>query len=150
VSLAVGLVGQPLNPILRFRRSGLVLAVLLGSLLVVAAGAALFDWNWLRGPLERYLSEKSGRQITIGELQVTPGLVPTIRLRDVHVANASWADHRPMAVAGEAAFTVSIQSMWSEAPIISRLLLVDADVDLERQANGLRNWRLTNPEYRGP
>ena len=55
-----------------------------------------------------------------------------------------------MAVAGEASFTVSLASVWQKRPIITRLVLVDAEVDLERQANGLRNWRLTNPEYRGP
>ena len=142
--------GGTLRPVFRFHRPRPAAAVLLGSLVAIAIVALAFDWNWLRGPLERYLSDKSGRRVTIGELHVTPGLVPTIRLRGVHVENASWAERRPMAVAGEAAFTVSLESMWKDAPVISRLVLVDADVDLERQANGLRNWRLTNPEYRGP
>jgi uncharacterized protein involved in outer membrane biogenesis len=34
--------------------------------------------------------------------------------------------------------------------VIRHLRLVDADVDLERQADGLRNWRLTRPDDRGP
>ena len=149
-SPTVGLVGAVLRFVTRFHRPGFVASTLLGCLVAIAVALLAFDWNWLRGPLERYLSEKSGRQVTIADLHVTPGLVPTIRLRGVHVENAPWADRRPMAVAGEAAFTVSLRSIWREAPIISRLVLVDADVDLERQANGLRNWRLTNPEYRGP
>jgi uncharacterized protein involved in outer membrane biogenesis len=45
---------------------------------------------------------------------------------------------------------VSLASIREGRPIISRLVLVDAEVDLERQADGQRNWRLTQPEYRGP
>jgi len=26
---------------------------------------ALFDWNWLRGPMSTYLSSKFGRSVTI-------------------------------------------------------------------------------------
>ncbi|HVE88543.1 MAG TPA: hypothetical protein VNA44_02490, partial [Burkholderiaceae bacterium] len=29
---------------------------------------AIFDWNWFRGPLERKLSESTGRPVTIGYL----------------------------------------------------------------------------------
>jgi AsmA family protein len=126
------------------------MAALLGCILAVAIAAALFDWNWLRGYVERHLSEKSGREVRIAHLHVTPGLEPTIRLRGVYVENAPWGDRRPMAVAREASFTVSLASIWRDRPIISHLVLVDADVNLERAADGLRNWRLTNPEYRGP
>ncbi|MBC7955981.1 MAG: AsmA family protein, partial [Cytophagales bacterium] len=33
---------------------------------------------------------------------------------------------------------------------ITQMELVDADISLERQADGLRNWRLTRPDDRGP
>jgi uncharacterized protein involved in outer membrane biogenesis len=55
-----------------------------------------------------------------------------------------------MAVAGEAIFTFSLRSLWEQRPVILRLVLRDADVDMERQADGLRNWRLTHPDDRGP
>ena len=139
-----------MRPAFRLHRPGPVTVVLLGCLAAAAVTLLAFDWNWLRGPLERYLSERSGRDVRVAELHVTPGLEPTIRLRGVYVENAPWADRRPMAVAGEASFTVSLASVWQKRPIIMRLVLVDAEVDLERQADGLRNWRLTNPEYRGP
>ena len=139
-----------MRSVFRFRRLGRATTVLLGALLAVVVTAALFDWNWLRGPLERYLSEKSRREVRIADLHVTPGLEPTIRVRGVYIENAPWADRRPMAVAREASFTVSLASIWRDRPIISLLVIVDADVDLERQANGLRNWRLVYPDSTGP
>jgi uncharacterized protein involved in outer membrane biogenesis len=110
----------------------------------------LFDWNWLRHPLERYLSERAGRTVTMDDLQVTfsPRLEPTVWLRGVYVENAQWADKRPMAVAKTAAFTFSLASVIEGRPVVSHLLLTDADVDLERQADGLTNWRLTHPDDR--
>jgi hypothetical protein len=35
-------------------------------------------------------------------------------------------------------------------PVIALLVLHDGEVDLERRADGLRNWRLSQPEDRGP
>ena len=124
--------------------------ILLGALLVLAMVAALFDWNWFRHPVERFFSEKSHREVRIGDLNVELGwsLEPTVRLRNVYVENAPWADKRPFAVAGEASFTLSLKSLWKRRPVISRLVLIDADIDLERQADGLRNWRLRNPDNR--
>lgn len=146
---AVG--GNSIMPF-RFPKFGRTTSVLLGLLVVLAIGVALFDWNWFRHPLERYLIHRSHRAIRIGDLHVDLGfsLEPTVRVRDVYIENAPWANKRPVAVAGEASFTFSLKSVWEGRAVISRLVLIDADVDLERQVDGLRNWRLLNPEDRGP
>ncbi len=49
---------------------------------------AIFDWNWFRGPLERYLSESSGRPVTIGHLDVELALPPRIIISDIAIGNA--------------------------------------------------------------
>jgi uncharacterized protein involved in outer membrane biogenesis len=113
----------------------------------------LFDWNWVRPAVEGYLSKKSGREVRAGHLAISGllSLEPTVTLRGVRIQNAPWADTRqPMAVAGEAAFTFSIRSMFDDLTIITKIELKDADVDMEKQADGLRNWRLNNPDDRGP
>jgi uncharacterized protein involved in outer membrane biogenesis len=117
-----------------------------------AVAAALFDWNWFRHPVEQYLQHRSHREVRIGHLDIDVGLTlePTVHLRDVHVQNAPWASDRPAAVVGAASFTFSLRSVWEGRPVISRLELHDADVSLERRADGLRNWRLRNPDDRGP
>jgi len=137
------------RPSFSFKRSH---AILLGVVLAFAAGVMLFDWNWLRPALVNYLAKKSGREIRIDDLHIDIGwpIAPTVRLRGVRVENAAWASRQPMAVAAEAAFTFAAKSLWSDLIVVTRLVLVDADVSMERKADGLRNWRLTNPEDRGP
>ena len=136
----------------KFPRFDRTIKVLLGLVVVLAVIAALFDWNWLRHPLERYLNEQSHREIRIGDLHVDLGfsLEPTVRVRDVYIENAPWADKRPFISAREVSATFSLKSVWQKRPVISRLVLIDADLDMERQADGLRNWRLLNPEDRAP
>lgn len=130
------------------RRTRLFLA--LGALLVVTVAA--FDWNWFRYPLQQYLVHRSHRDVRVGHLDVDVGLSlePTVHLRDVYVQNAPWGSERPTAVIGAVSFTFSLRSVWEARPVISRLVLHDAEVSLERQADGLRNWRLRRPDDRGP
>lgn len=136
----------------RFPIRSRVARIALAALGVVVVIAVAFDWNWFRGPLEHYLGQRSHREVRIGKLEVDVGgwLEPTVRVYDVYVQNAPWAGDQPAAVAREAAFTFSLQTLWEGRPVISRLVLVDADVTLERRADGLRNWRLRNPDDRSP
>ena len=127
--------------------------ILLGAALAVALSLAVFDWNWLRPSLERHLSENSGRAVNIGDLHVELGFSfePTVRLRRVYVENAPWArGKRPMAVIGEVSYTFPIQTLWDEKRVVTRMVLKDAELDLEWLPDGLRNWRLRDPDYRGP
>jgi AsmA family protein len=127
--------------------------ILLGVALTAALSLALFDWNWLRPSLERHLSENTGRAVNIGDLEVQLGFSfePTVRLRRVHVENAPWArSKRPMAVIAEVSYTFPIQTLWDEKRVVTRMVLKDAELDLEWLPDGLRNWRLRDPDYRGP
>lgn len=114
--------------------------------------ALAFDWNWFRPALEQYLADKSHRSVRIDDFRVgfSWSLDPTFRLRGVRIENAAWADPRPFIVARELTATCTLASLFRKRPVITRLELVDADIDLERQADGLRNWRLTRPDDRGP
>ena len=51
----------------------------------------LFNWNWLRKPLQNYISKKTQREFTISHIDVDLGFTPTIKLKDVYFANADWA-----------------------------------------------------------
>ena len=70
----------------------------MGLALLVAAAVvfvALFDWNWVRPSLERYISNKTEREFRTSDLHVKLGLTPTIRMRDVYFGNAAWAKDEP-------------------------------------------------------
>src|SRR5260221_706831 len=84
--------------------------VLLGLLALSAVVVALFDWNWFRHPVERYLTDQSHREVRIGDLHVDIGfsLEPTVRVRDVYIENAPWADKRPFLTAREGSFTGAV------------------------------------------
>lgn len=133
-------------------RFGLAAKILLGTVVAIGAIVLLFDWNWLRHPVEHYITDKSHREVRIGHLDVDLNfsLEPTVRVRDLHIENAEWADKRPFINAAQADFTFSLRSVWEGRPVISKLVLVDAELDMERQADGTRNFRLINPDYRGP
>lgn len=125
-------------------------------LAIAAALVALlvfWDWNWFRPSLVTYLAGRSGRSVQIDDLSIgmDGALQPVVRLRGVRIENAAWADtKRPMAVAGAAEFTFSWRSLAERRPVVAKLALVDADIDLQRRADGLRNWRLRRPDDRGP
>src|SRR4051812_8063076 len=68
----------------------------------------LFDWNWVRPPLERYISKKTEREFRISDLHVKLGLTPTIRMRNVYFGNAKWSKNEPaMAKVDELEFSIS-------------------------------------------
>lgn len=133
---------------LRFPRIGRKTRILLGLLVALFILAAGFDWNWFRHPAERYLFNRSHREVRIGDLHVrlNANFEPTVRLRAVYIENAPWADRRPFVTAGEVSFTFSLNSLSQRRPVLSKVLLIDADIDMERQADGHRNWRLRDPE----
>ena len=83
-------------------------------------------------------------------LGLTDALTPEVSFDGVRIANAPWADaSRPFAVLEQAVFQLAWQRLdgrW----LVTRMILRDGEVHLLRQADGRRNWRLRDPENRGP
>ena len=71
----------------RLKRWQSVLLAILAALVILAI---LFDWNWFRGPLERYVSKRTEREFRISHLDIDLSWNPTIKLKDVYFANAPW------------------------------------------------------------
>ncbi len=129
-------------------------AVLLGALGLLGLVAALLaDWNWWARPaLVHYLAHKSGREVRLESLQVRLDAngQPVVRMRGLYVGNAPWATgERPFITAREADFTFDWATLFAPLRLMRELHLVEADVDLQRRPDGLRNWRLTRPDDRG-
>ncbi len=127
--------------------------VALGGLALVAVLACTFRWNWCGPWLRHYVMARSGRAMTFDDLQVhfRHGLDPTIELRNLTIQNAPWAaTPAPFIRAGRIALTLSWRTLADDVKVIEMIELEDAQVDMERQADGLRNWRITRPDDRGP
>ncbi len=120
------------------------------ALLALACGLALlfivFDWNWLRSPLERYVSDKTQREFRIAHLDVDLGLTPTIKLKDLYFANAPWSQiGAPMASVGSLEFSVSLRDLWHGKILVPRVALSRADLVFEKAGDGRKNWVLKEP-----
>lgn len=133
----------------RFRhpRLSIGVALVVGALVVLYI---FFDWNWLRSPLEHYVTQKTHRVFRVADLKVRLGLTPVIRMRDVYFENAPWSHRQPMASIGQLEFSISLRALWHGQMIIPQLSLADAHVLLERTADGHKNWLLSDPEDRSP
>lgn len=120
----------------RPRRSWVVPAVLVA----VAAFVVLFDFNWLRGPLEDRLAAASGRRVGIGHLSVEPGWPATVVLEGVRLGNTDWSNHATMGQARTVRVRVEPWPLL-RGRLVLRSLHLDAPVLLlERTAAGDANW----------
>ena len=102
---------------------------------------AIFDWNWLRGPAERFASRAMARPVSIGHLDVRlHRLTPNVVLSDVTLGNADWVGPQPMARAKEVVFEVALPTLLTREIDIPHLRLKDANVAFVRDAEGRANW----------
>ena len=130
-------------------RLGLVVA--LGLTLLFVAVLASHPW-WLAPPLGAYLSKTSGREVHFDRVRLglSDALTPEVAFDGVRIANAPWADAgRPFAVLGQAVFQFAWHR-YDDRWLVTKMILRDGEVHLVRQADGRRNWRLRDPEDRGP
>ena len=116
---------------------------LLGALAVlIVLFLAVFQWNWLRGPLERYLSENTGRPVTIGYLDVELALAPRIVISDIAIGNADWAGEEPLGILRELMVSVSLPSLFTSEIVLPHVRLTGGEVNLVRDKGGRANWQL--------
>lgn len=135
------------------RRRFRALRVLLVVVLALAAFCWAFDWNWCRPLIRHYVMSKSQRSVDFDDMKVhwRYGLDPVIEFRGLTIQNAPWAATKaPFLHAGRIALTLSWRTLGSDMTVISMIELEDAQVDMERLANGIRNWRITRPDDTGP
>lgn len=83
-----------------FRRRQVLIAVLGLIAAALALLLWLWDWNWFKGPLERAVQARTGRELRIdGDLDVDLGRITTVRADSVRLANAAWSKPPQMATA---------------------------------------------------
>ena len=121
-----------------------------GLLVLLLLLALVFDWNWLRPPLERYVARKTQREFRIDDLHVRLGLTPTIRMRGVRFGNADWSDQgQPMAKIEQLEFSVSLRDL-PEKILVPRMALTRPELLFERLADNRKNWILSGPADTAP
>jgi AsmA protein len=122
-----------------------------GVVLVLFVAIALFlafGMNTLREPIANAVTKATGRELVIeGDLKpVWSWLHPRIRVEGVTFANADWgkADYLLNANAIEA--SVSILPLFIGRIVLPEVHLEGAELALERDADGRRNWLLKDED----
>ena len=130
---------SPLVTVLKWLAALLFAALLMGVLLI-----ALFGWNWMRAPMERYALEKTGRVLRIeGDLRVR-GDWPALRLQaaGVRFANPDWAQESQMFSAEGVEVAVELLPLLRGQLVFPLVRLDRAVAYLEQAADGRRSWLL--------
>jgi len=115
----------------------------LGALVLVLALVLTFmDWNWFKHPLERVVSAKSGRTVTIaGNLDVHIwSWTPTVVLNGLTLGNPSWEANRPMARIERLEIHLKLLPLLKGDVILPRVALLKPDVYLHQDRAGRANW----------
>lgn len=73
------------------------LAIVLAALVVLIL---LWDWNWLKRPIQSQVQLRTGREFVIGgDLDVDLGRITTVRAQQLRFGNADWSREPTMASA---------------------------------------------------
>jgi uncharacterized protein involved in outer membrane biogenesis len=118
---------------------------LLAAVLVIALVVflILFRWDWLRGPLARYLSGRLHRPVAItGHLHVHPwSWTPQATVTGLVIGTAPWAGKTPLATLPSITVQAKILPLVFRGQLILPLVEADhPDVELWRDKQGRGNW----------
>lgn len=119
-----------------------VVAALALLLLGVVVLVILWDWNWFRGPVERIVERRTGREFEIaGDLDVDLGWVPTISAERVRFGNAAWSKQPVMASTDRVEFDIELRPLFRREVRIPEIRLDRPVLNLEVGPQRVGNWK---------
>ena len=119
------------------------LGVLVATVAVVIAAAALVDANHFRAPLVRFIAARTGRQIRIdGSLKAhLLSLTPRLVAERVTIGNPPWMPAGTTAEIGRLSLSFELLPLFSRSFVISRLEMDASTLHLVRDSDGRANWQ---------
>lgn len=122
---------------------GLVVIVILVGVVLLSTQ----DVNQYKDVIAARVSEQTGRELTLkGDLSLSIGFSPSIVAEDVTFENAAWGSRPQMLRLGRLEAKVALFPMLGGDIEIHRLHLIDADLIVETDANGVGNWEFKKEE----
>lgn len=134
------------TPLWPCRHPWLTALAVLGAALVVLF--LLWDWNWFKRPIERYVQAKTGREFHIdGNLDVDLGRMTRVSADGLRFGNAAWSKEKQMAKTDRLAFAFALWPAIFERDFrVPELRLTNPDVLLEKGPDGQGNWVFKDQE----
>jgi len=116
-------------------------------LVAVAIFVSVFQWNWLRGPIDGYASAQLQRRVVIhGDLS---GQVwtwtPSLTARDVTVAQPAWAGNGQMATLPILTLGLDLKALLGGKLVLTTVDAERPSFTLLRDATGRQNWSFGPP-----
>ena len=152
VAMAGGKAGGHLQPSARFNvlrplaellpsRGARIAAVIGGAIVIALLILGMFPWGALKGPIERRLSARVGRPVTIAAMERRDWFSyrPTIEVRGVSVPQPSWAGNGTLAQIDRATMRFDAFGLLI-GRVSPRAITIDhGSIDLIRRADGNTN-----------
>lgn len=118
--------------------AGLVIFAVLFALVL-----AFFPWDVLRGPLNRYVSDRTGRHFEITrKLDVKLGRTVRIMADGIEFANPEWAEDPHLVKAEGAQIDIELLPLLRRHVVLPRVELRQPQLGLQIEADGRRSWAL--------
>lgn len=127
----------------------IALGVLFAMALVI--GALLVDANVLRHPIEKFVTQKTGRALTLGgdlRLALDPHLV--VRAEDVRYANTEWAASPEMLNLPKVEISIAWLPLLTGRVVVLEAALENPVIDLERREDLSNNWSMDTGQPAAP
>jgi uncharacterized protein involved in outer membrane biogenesis len=127
-------------------------AIVLGSILVVVVLVVLlFQWNWLKGPIEARLGRATGKEVTIaGDIHGQWRWHPRIVFDDVQIRDPAWkGEGEQVGKIEHAEIVVSVPALLRGGLELPEIRLIKPELALARRPDGSANWTLNLPDDSG-
>lgn len=144
----------PPEPSWSRRHKGAVIggSIVAAVILAVVLFILLFDWDWLRGPISRYASARTGREVRIeGHLRVHPwSWTPRVEIQGLRIGNPKWAGSGDLAYVREIDLRARLLPLFIGRLDLPLLRLDQPRLDLIRDKDDQANWRFDSPRSSKP
>jgi len=136
--------GTAAAPTLTSRLWFKVLAGIVVVLLALVLLAVFFPWDVLRGPVNRYVSDKTGREFAITRhLDVKLGRITRVIMDGLEFANPDWAQDRHLIKADGAEVEVRLWPLiFKREIVLPSIRLTRPQLGLQIEPDGRRTWAL--------
>jgi uncharacterized protein involved in outer membrane biogenesis len=116
--------------------AALIAVLILGGLIVLAT----FDVDQYKGQIEAQAKAATGREVTIGDIDLSVSLTPAIVLTDVKVANAAWGSRPEMVILPRIEVHTELIPLLLGTINLTTITAENPDILLEVDKQGRGNW----------